>query len=123
MLVGLPSMVAAQPLANASETTSAEGFVASTSSFNQSAADLDVPELKPLLEIYGRGKDTNAQDRQKLARAAWQLTGGTFGSRQQLYERLHSGDPYVLMARSYDLYDKRRVVDSVNRLLGTSFKA
>ena len=91
--------------------------------FNQSAADLDVPELKPLLEIYGRGKDTNAQDRQKLARAAWQLTGGTFGSRQQLYERLHSGDPYVLMARSYDLYDKRRVVDSVNRLLGTSFKA
>jgi aromatic ring hydroxylase len=90
--------------------------------FNQSAADLAQPELKPLLDVYGRGKDTNAADRQKLARAAWQLTGGTFGSRQQLYERLHSGDPYVLMARSYDMYDKRRAVDAVNRLLGTSFK-
>jgi len=90
--------------------------------FNQTQADLEVPELKKLLAIYGRGKDIDASTRQRLVRVAWQLAGGTFGSRQQLYERLHSGDPYVLMGRAYDMYNKSRAYNAVNRLLGTDFK-
>lgn len=89
--------------------------------FNQTREDLDVPELKPLLDIYGRGKDTGSAARQKLARLAFELSGEAFGSRQQLYERLHSGDPYVWMANAYRSHDKTRAVDAVNRLLGTDF--
>ena len=90
--------------------------------FNQSDSDLNAPELKSLLDTYGRGRDADAADRQKLARLAFELSGEAFGSRQQLYERLHSGDPYMWMANAYNSYDKSRAVDAVNRLLGTGFR-
>lgn len=83
--------------------------------------DFAVPELKPLLDVYYRGKDVAAYDRTKLSKLAWELTGNSFGGRQQLYERLHSGDPNTILAGVYQRYDASGAVAMVNRLLSTSF--
>jgi aromatic ring hydroxylase len=79
-----------------------------------------VPELRPFLELYGRGKDFSALDRAGLSRLAWELTADSFGGRQQLYERLHSGDPATIIAAVYQRYDKTNAVDIVKRLLESS---
>ncbi len=91
--------------------------------FNNSSEDFEVEELRPMLELYGRGHQTSARDRQRLVRLAFELTGDAFGSRQQMYERLHSGDPYIWTANAWRTYDKSEGVETVNRLLGTHFKA
>jgi len=89
--------------------------------FLPSEKDFDAPELRPALDIYYRGRATNAVDRTKLSKLAWEMTGDSFGSRQLLYERLHSGDPNTLLAAVYARYDQSRSVAMVNRLLGTNF--
>ncbi len=88
--------------------------------FVPTAEDFEAPELAPLLGLYGRGKEFSAVDRAKLCRLAWELTGDSFGGRQQLYERLHSGDPATILAAVYQRYDKRNAVDIVTRLLSSS---
>jgi 4-hydroxyphenylacetate 3-monooxygenase/anthranilate 3-monooxygenase (FAD)/4-hydroxyphenylacetate 3-monooxygenase len=88
--------------------------------FIPTAEDFRVPELEPLLDLYGRGKDFSSVDRAKLCRLAWELTGDSFGGRQQLYERLHSGDPATIIAAVYQRYDKTNAVDIVKRLLESS---
>lgn len=85
--------------------------------FVPTAKDFDAPELSPLLEVYGRGKDLGALDRAKLCRLAWELTADSFGGRHQLYERLHSGDPAAIVSAVYQRYDKTEAVDIVARLL------
>jgi 4-hydroxyphenylacetate 3-monooxygenase oxygenase component len=89
--------------------------------FQPTEKDFAAPELRPLLDVYYRGRDTNAFDRTKLSKLAWELTGDSFGGRQQLYERLHSGDPNTLMAALYQRADHSRAVAMVNKLLGTNF--
>jgi 4-hydroxyphenylacetate 3-monooxygenase oxygenase component len=88
--------------------------------FTASGADRDAPELKPYLEVYGRGRDASAELRTRLCKLAWDLTGSGFGSRQQLYERLHSGDPATIIATVYQKYDKSLGVAMVEKLLGES---
>ena len=79
--------------------------------------DMQVPQLKPYIDLYGRGQDTSATDRVKLCKLAWELTGDSFGGRQQLYERLHSGDPAVVISNAYRQYDIARDVELVEALL------
>ena len=81
------------------------------------AADMQVPELRPFIERYFRGKNTSAEERIKLSKLAWDLSCDAFGGRQTLYERLHSGDPHGLMALTYRTYDLTHAVDQVQRLL------
>jgi 4-hydroxyphenylacetate 3-monooxygenase/anthranilate 3-monooxygenase (FAD)/4-hydroxyphenylacetate 3-monooxygenase len=88
--------------------------------FVPTSEDFEVPELRPVLDLYGRGKDFSAVDRAKLCRLAWELTADSFGGRHQLYERLHSGDPATIIAAVYQRYDKENAVDIVNRLLESS---
>ncbi len=83
--------------------------------------DFDAAELRPLLDVYYRGRDASALDRTRLSKLAWELTGDSFGGRQQLYERLHSGDPNTLLAALYQRYDHSRPVSMVNTLLDTHF--
>jgi len=85
--------------------------------FTASANDLNTPELQPFLEKYYSGKDTDAMTRQKLCKLGWELTGDSFGGRQQLYERLHSGSPDMITSNVYRLYDKTNAVAMVERLL------
>ena len=86
--------------------------------FTASAEDYDVAELRPLLDRYGRGQGVDAAYRHRLCRLAWELTADSFGGRQQLYERLHSGSPEVTVAASYLRYDKSKAIDMVHRLIG-----
>lgn len=86
--------------------------------FTPTAEDFDVPELRPLLDVYGRGRGVDAVYRHKLCRLAWELALDSFGGRQQLYERLHAGSPEVLVSAAYQRYDKRKGVAMVNALIG-----
>ena len=85
--------------------------------FTAMAGDFDAPELKPFLDVYYSGKDTDARSRQKICKLAWELTGDSFGGRQQLYERLHSGSPEMIVSNVYRQYDKSNAVAMVKRLL------
>jgi 4-hydroxyphenylacetate 3-monooxygenase len=85
--------------------------------------DFGVPELRPFLDVYSRGKGVSAIDRVKLGKLAWELTGDQFGGRQQLYERLHSGDPQTVISLSYLQYDKSKAVKMVERLIGAKLIA
>jgi aromatic ring hydroxylase len=86
--------------------------------FAATAEDYDVPELRKFLDLYGRGKGVDALWRHKLSRLAWELGGDSFGGRQQLYERLHSGSPEVIIASAYARYDKKRGLEMVRKLIG-----
>ena len=86
--------------------------------FTPTAEDFDVPQLRPLLDVYGRGKGVDAVYRHKLCRLAWELTSNSFGGRQQLYERLHSGSPEVIITGAYQRYDKSKGITMVNKLIG-----
>jgi aromatic ring hydroxylase len=85
--------------------------------FQPTMEDMSAAALRPYIDLYGRGKDTSARDRIRLCKLAWELTGDSFGGRQQLYERLHSGDPAVVIAAAYRQYDIARDVEMVERLL------
>ena len=53
----------------------------------------------------------------KLCRLAWELTSDSFAGRQELYERLHHGDPIRNVALVYQDHDKSPAVALVRRLL------
>lgn len=59
-------------------------------------------------------------DRYRLCKLAWELTGDAYGSRQQLYERLHSGDPNMMVANAYRQFDLSRGLEMVEELLSPS---
>ena len=86
--------------------------------FTPTAEDFGTPELKKLLDVYGRGKGVEAEYRYKLCRLAWELSASSFGGRQQLYERLHSGSPEVITTNAYHRYDKAKGIAMVNRIIG-----
>ena len=64
-----------------------------------------------------RGKETTPIDRHKLCKLAWDLTGDSYGSRQQLYERLHSGDPTMVVANAYRRSDLSNGIELVSKFL------
>jgi aromatic ring hydroxylase len=95
-----------------------EHIATSAPVFTPTAEDFDVPQLRPLLDVYGRGKGVDAVYRHRLCRLAWELTSDSFGGRQQLYERLHSGSPEVIISGAYQRYDKSKGIAMVNKLIG-----
>jgi len=95
-----------------------EHIATSAPVFTPTAEDFDVPQLRPLLDVYGRGKGVDAVYRHRLCRLAWELTSDSFGGRQQLYERLHSGSPEVIITGAYQRYDKSKGIAMVNKLIG-----
>ena len=95
-----------------------EHIATSATVFTPTAEDFNAKELRPLLDIYGRGKGVDAHYRYKLCRLAWELSSSSFGGRQQLYERLHSGSPEVIVSGAYQRYDKSKGIAMVNRIIG-----
>jgi aromatic ring hydroxylase len=85
--------------------------------FLPTAEDWTAPELKKHLDVYMRGKGTSPLDRYKLCKLAWDLTGDGYGGRQQLYERLHSGDPTMVVQNAYRRFDLSAGIDLVARFL------
>jgi 4-hydroxyphenylacetate 3-monooxygenase oxygenase component len=83
-----------------------------------SQAALDGPQGETIARYY-QGAQTEARERIRLFRLAWDLVGEAIGSRQELYERFFSGDPVRNLAARYRMYDLSECAARVDRLLGT----
>lgn len=88
-----------------------------------SEADLAAPELRPYLETYMRGHDIGVDEKSRLFRIAWDLVGSGFGSRQELYEYLHRGDPGAGRTRLWRFYDRSDVDARIRDLIGSPLTA
>ena len=81
-------------------------------------ADLANEDLRPFLDKYMRGHDIGAAEKSRLFRITWELVGSGFGSRQQLYEYLHRGDPGAGRTRLLRTYDSSQVDARLQKLIG-----
>ncbi|GII62099.1 4-hydroxyphenylacetate 3-monooxygenase oxygenase component [Sphaerisporangium krabiense] len=86
-------------------------------------ADLAAPELRPFLEKYMRGHDIDVDRKARLFRVAWELVGDGFGSRQELYEYLHRGDPGAGRTRLLRTYDRSEVDARLTELISAPLHA
>ncbi len=81
-------------------------------------ADTKSP-IGPMISKYLQGRNTDAYNRVKLFRLAWDIALSAFGSRQVLYERFFFGDPVRMASALYTSYDKepykRRVQEFLER--------
>jgi aromatic ring hydroxylase len=83
-----------------------------------SVADFNLPELRPYLDKYFRGKPgVSAVEKVKLFKLAWELASDKFGSRATIYEYYHSGDPVRNMANLHVNADKTPYRDLLGRVL------
>ncbi|CDO05150.1 4-hydroxyphenylacetate 3-monooxygenase oxygenase component [Oceanobacillus picturae] len=69
------------------------------------------------LEQYLQAATSNAEDRVKIFRLAWDLTMSSFGTRQTQYERYFFGDPIRLSGRLYNAYPLDDYVKEVRNFL------
>ncbi|HZT86417.1 MAG TPA: 4-hydroxyphenylacetate 3-monooxygenase, oxygenase component [Stellaceae bacterium] len=74
--------------------------------------------LKEHVEQYLATDKSEARDRVKLFRLAWDLAGSTFGSRQVLYERFFASDPLTRARTLAGIYPKGEVMERVLEFLG-----
>ena len=86
-----------------------------------SKGDFDNPELRPYIDKFVRGRPgITAEERVKLFKLAWDLTGDAFGQRVRQYVKFYSGDPVRNTAGFYLGYDKTVFSDTVDRVLAGS---
>jgi 4-hydroxyphenylacetate 3-monooxygenase len=79
-------------------------------------ADVRGPLRETIARFY-QGARVGADERVRLFRLAWDLTGTQFGSRQALYERFFNGDVVRLRQTRYQTYDYSRAVGMVDKFL------
>jgi 4-hydroxyphenylacetate 3-monooxygenase len=69
-------------------------------------ADLENPELGPLMHRYFIGKDEKAPERIRMLKLAWDLTSDSFAARQLLFEMYNGGslpEHKMRLATRYDV--------------------
>lgn len=81
-----------------------------------SAADFESP-IAPDVEKYFQGAGTDAVERTRLFKLAWDISGEAFGGRQLQYERYFNGDPVRTTAGNFLFYDKSVCESLVHRAL------
>jgi 4-hydroxyphenylacetate 3-monooxygenase len=69
------------------------------------------------IDRFFQARNTDALDRTKLFRLAWDTAISAFGSRQVLYERFFFGDPVRMAGALYMSYDKEPMKDQVRMFL------
>ncbi|MCF6136329.1 4-hydroxyphenylacetate 3-monooxygenase, oxygenase component [Pseudalkalibacillus berkeleyi] len=74
--------------------------------------DFDSP-IREDIDKYLQGANSNAEDRVKIFRLAWDLSMSAFGTRQSLYEQYFFGGPLSLSKRLYLNYYRD---DQLNRV-------
>ena len=85
-------------------------------------ADFDNPEERPYIDRYVRGRPgISAEERVRLFKLAWDVTGSGFAQRMAQYVTFYSGDPVRLTAAFYVGYDKDPLCDIVDRALDVCF--
>jgi 4-hydroxyphenylacetate 3-monooxygenase len=82
-----------------------------------SEKDFEGP-LQPQIEQYLATDNTEARERVKLFRLAWDVAGNAFGSRQVLYERFFASDPLTRARAMAAVYPKGEVIERVREFLG-----
>jgi len=82
-----------------------------------SEKDFEGP-LQDSIEQYLATDNTEARDRVKLFRLAWDVAGNAFGSRQVLYERFFASDPLTRARAMAAIYPKGEVIERVREFLG-----
>ncbi|KAA9022913.1 4-hydroxyphenylacetate 3-monooxygenase, oxygenase component [Niallia endozanthoxylica] len=78
-------------------------------------------DIRADLDKYLQGANTNAEDRVKIFRLAWDLTMSSFGTRQTHYERYFFGDPVRLSNVLYKKYLKDKHVENISKLLNLKY--
>jgi anthranilate 3-monooxygenase (FAD)/4-hydroxyphenylacetate 3-monooxygenase len=89
--------------------------------FFQAPAEADMlsEEERPYIDKYFRGRPgVSAEERIRIFKLAWDVTGTAFAQRIQQYVTYYSGDPIRLKAGFYTAYDKQPLFDIVDRALG-----
>ena len=70
-----------------------------------SARDLLSAETAPDVARHVRWPEASAEERVKLLKLLWDLTGSEFGSRHVQYEMFYAGQPSVVKAKAFNAYD------------------
>jgi 4-hydroxyphenylacetate 3-monooxygenase len=76
--------------------------------------------LGPQIEQYLATDSTDAKERVKLFRLAWDVAGNAFGSRQVLYERFFASDPLTRARAMAAIYPKDETMARVREFLSRS---
>ncbi|MEO6090920.1 MAG: 4-hydroxyphenylacetate 3-hydroxylase N-terminal domain-containing protein [Umezawaea sp.] len=83
-----------------------------------SSGDFANEQLRPLIDRYVRGRGgVTAEERVRLFKLAWDVTGDGFGQRLMQYVHYYSGDPVRLTAALYLGADKTEIHRTVERAL------
>ena len=93
-----------------------EHIATSSIIFLPNADDFDNPDIKKHLDRYWVGRKSSPEDRVRLCKLAWDLTGDGYGSRQQMYDRLHSGNPMGMIEAAYRTMDMSDGLEMVREL-------
>ncbi|MGE0685329.1 MAG: 4-hydroxyphenylacetate 3-hydroxylase family protein [Dehalococcoidia bacterium] len=81
-------------------------------------ADMNNPEVRQYIDKYMRGRaGYAAEERLRIFKLAWDMTGEAFAMRAQQYVHFHGGDPIRLMAGIYLAYNKDPLLANVDRAL------
>ncbi|HUI86062.1 MAG TPA: 4-hydroxyphenylacetate 3-monooxygenase, oxygenase component [Nitrososphaerales archaeon] len=73
--------------------------------------------IRPDVDKYYQSKLADADARIRLFKLAWDVTGSSFGGRQELYERFFFGDPVRMASAYYNWYDKEPYRQRVRQFL------
>lgn len=81
------------------------------------ASDLASPEIGPYVERFFRNQAPSTRDHLRLLAMAADLVQSAFGARNQLYERLQSGEPDTTRRRLAGRYDTSPMTERVLRFI------
>jgi 4-hydroxyphenylacetate 3-monooxygenase len=79
--------------------------------------DFDNPEIAEVIEATQQSPRSNAHDKVKFYKLAWDAVGSEFGSRHQQYEMFYAGATFVTKAHSFRTYDWDRATGLVDAML------
>ena len=79
--------------------------------------DFDNPEIAEVIEATQQSPRSNAHDKVKFYKLAWDAVGSEFGSRHVQYEMFYAGAPFVTKGHMYRNYDFAGANDLVQRAL------
>jgi len=79
--------------------------------------DFSNPETAELIELTQQSPVSDAYEKVKFYKLAWDAVGSEFASRHTQYEMFYAGASFVTKAHSYRTYDWSRATDLVDRVL------
>jgi 4-hydroxyphenylacetate 3-monooxygenase len=81
--------------------------------------DLVSDETRPDVDRYFSGASTDAEERIKLFKLAWDAVGSEFGGRHHQYEMFYAGAPFVTRGYAFRNYGYEQAVGQVEEFLAT----